>query len=518
MPERRLLYLDASHLGAFLWQGGSLREEERFAAGEEGVAAFGAYLRRHRTSNFSLLVDIAEEGFQSDVIPYTQGADRRAMLGRKLGQFFYGSPLAAAISLGREKSGRRDEKILFTALTQPQLIEPWLEAMRAAETQLAGVFSLPLLGTQLLAKIQSAPEQCLLVALTSSGVRQSFLEGGRILFSRLTPHSASTAAEAASACADESVKTYQYLLGQRLLARGTPLPVIVLTHPAHMAEFADRCRSTEYLQFRIADLHALCRSCGLKTPPQDSRSDALFLHLLAQRRPREQFAPAAELRFFRLWQIRSALTGAGAVALLGCLLFAGKQFYEGYGLRGRSGEMRALAAADAERYAAIQKTFPPMPTSTDNLRLVINRYEEIEKRSATPEPLYLSVSRGLQDAPRVDLERIDWLLSANPDEGAQAPDARKSAAAAVPAEKPGTPMHAIAIVHGTLPVAMAGDQRGQLDAINGFVAALRQDAALKVTILRLPFDIESGKSLKSGGEKASEAVQPKFTVHISRRL
>ena len=38
--------------------------------------------------------------------------------------------------------------------------------------------------------------------------------------------------------------------------------------------------------------------------------------------------------------------------------------------------------ADQQRYAAIQKTFPPMPTSTENLRAVINRYEDLEKRSA----------------------------------------------------------------------------------------------------------------------------------------
>lgn len=516
MPQRRLLYLDAGHLGAFLWQGGSLREEGLFAANEEGVAAFSAYLHEHHSSNFYLLADIAEEGFQTEALPYTQGADRKALLTRKLGQYFYGSPLATAISFGREKSGRRDEKFLFTALTRPQLFEPWLAAMHAAQVQLAGVYSLPLLGAQLLGKIQPARTQCLLISLTRAGVRQSYFESGQIRFSRLTPLSASGAVEAAAACAAEAAKIHQYLLGQRLVSRGTPLPVIALSHPAHTGAFLDLCRNTDDLQFQIVDLHALGRSCGLNSLPLDSRSEALFLHLLAQRPPRDQFAPAADRRFFRLWQARSALLGAGAVILLGCLLFAGKQFYEALDLRGRTEETRAQTVSDEGKYAAIQKTYPPMPTGTDNLRAVINRYDDIEKRSAPLEPLYLSISGGLQDAPRVEVERIDWLLSANPDAGTQTQDTHKPAAA--PSEKDGGSMHAIAVVHGTLPASMGSDQRGQLDAINSFAAALRKDASLKVAILRLPFDIESGKSLKSGGDAALGATQPKFTVHISRKL
>ena len=67
-----------------------------------GHAAFAAYLRRHRSSVFHLLADFAEEGFQYEVIPFVRGGDRTALVHRKLNQFFYGSTLATALSLGRE--------------------------------------------------------------------------------------------------------------------------------------------------------------------------------------------------------------------------------------------------------------------------------------------------------------------------------------------------------------------------------------------------------------------------------
>lgn len=516
MPQRRLLYLDNSHLSACLWQGGSLHEEGHFPQEETGVAAFSEYLAHHRHSNFYLLADIAEEGFQLETLPYTQGSDRNALLARKLGQYFYGSPLATAVSYGREKNGRRDERFLFTAMTRPQLFEPWLAALRAAEAQLAGVYSVALLGARLLAKLPPVRERCLLATITRGGIRQSYYENGQLKFSRLTQMTATGASEIAISCAAEATKIYQYLLGQRLIARGAPLPLVALVHPAQTGDFLEHCKNNEDLQVNLQDLHAAGKVCGLKTLPRDSHAESLFMHLLAQNPAREQFAQPAERRFFRLWQFRSVLKSAGAVVLLGCLLFAGKLFVDAMQLGGESADIKAQADADMQKYQAIQKTYPPMPAGTEDLRAVVGRFDELDKRSAPLEPLFLAVSRALGESPRVDIDRLQWQLNANPDDNFLA---QQEIRTPVGTDKPAAGgMYAIAVVHGLLPTAMATDQRGQLDAVNAFADTLRKDATLKVTILRMPFDIESAKSLKSASEKAAEAAQPKFVIHISRKL
>lgn len=520
MPHRRILYFDANSMAASLWSGGTLHEEARFTPDSEGIAAFASYIAAHRSgSNFYLLADIAEEGFQIETLPYAQGADRRALLARKLGQFFYGSSLAAAISYGREKSGRHDEKFLFAALTRPQLFEPWLAALRAAEAQLAGIYSLPLLGTLLLAKIAPSRERCLLVSVTQGGIRQSYFENGQIRFSRLTPMAATGAPEIAASSAAEAEKIYQYLFGQRMVAHGPPLPVISLVHPAQIGVFVEHWKSTEDLQVDIRDLHAACKACGLKTLPQDSRSEALFLHLMAQSPPRQQFAPKEERRFFRLWQIRSALLKGGAAVLIGCLLYVGQQMVQVFDFRSATTALLQEAENDQQRYAAIQKTFPPMPASTESLRAVINRFEDLEKRSTTPEPMYLVISRALGEVPRVDLERIQWQLGSNPEEGLQfLADRRGGATGPTASDRAGGAMYASAIIHGLLPASMLSDQRSQLETVNAFAKSLQQDASLKVSIRRMPFDIESGKSLKSAEESEMAASQPKFIVQVIRKL
>lgn len=517
MVQRRLLYLDANHLTAFFWQAGAPREEAHFRPDDEGMAAFFAYVRKHGGSLFFLLVDLAEEGFRIETVPRVQGADRKALLARKLEQHFYGSPLATATSLGRENTGRRDELVLFAALTHPQLVAPWLAILRSAEAALAGIYSVPLLGSALLAELRPAPARCLLVTVTRGGIRQSFYEGRQVRFSRLTPFSTTDPPETGAACAAEAAKTHRYLLGQRLVAPATPLAAIVLAHPDHVATFRAACRNDEGLHFQVVDLHALARDCRLGSLPGDSRSETLFLHLLIRRTPREQFAKPADRRYFRHGQARLALKSAGAVVLSGCLLFAGVQLDEAFGLRERTAPARAEAAAAAEKYAAIRASFPPMPTSMEKLREVIGRYELLERGSAPLEPLYLAVSRGLQDSPQVDIARLDWRLRSDPDEGKQKQDAARRPARAGDPAAPDA-IHAIAVIHGMLPLSTAGDPRGQLAAINGFAAALRADASLTVSILSLPFDIGSGKPLKGGSDGAPGAGQPRFVVQISRKL
>ena len=516
MPQRRLLYLDANQLQAFLWQGGALAEEGRFPQTDDGVEAFSEYLSKHRGSIFALLADLADEGFQIESLPYTQGADRQALLSRKLGQYFYGSPLATALSFGRDKGGRRDEKFLFTALTRPQQVEPWLAALRAVEAPLAGVYSLPLLGGALLAKLPNAADNCLLVCVCHGGIRQSFFENGQLKFSRLTQMAASDPAEIAAGCAAEALKIKQYLLGQRLLARGTALTVHVLVHPAHNGAFIDHCRSNDELQIVLQDLHGLSKSIGLKTLPRDSYAETLYLQLLAAKPPSDQLAQPAERRFYRLWQTRFALNASGLVILGACLLYAGKQGFESLQLHERAAQTQAQADSDAQKYQAILKTFPPMPTGTEALREVINRFEALSKRSEPPLNLYLAISRALEQVPRVDIERLQWQLGASPEGSFQLPqDARKSAAA--PSDKAGG-MYANAAVHGLLPAALAADQRGQLDTVNAFADALRKTPGLEVSVLRMPFDIESGKSLKSSAAAETAATQPKFILLVSRKL
>jgi hypothetical protein len=517
MPQRRLIQIDSSALSVHLWQRGALREELRLTTTPDDLDALTEHLGRHRSSLFSFIADVPDEGFVSETIPFVRGADRQAMLGRKLSQLYYGSPLSATISLGRETGGRRDERVLFLALTRPQFFEPWLAAARLAESQVAGVYTMPLVAGRIVERLGVKAERLLLVTIGRAGIRQTFFEGNQLRFSRLTPVPLNNARDVAQACGTESLKLQQYLISQRVVPRSAPLPAIVLVHAASYGTFAESCRSTEELRFDLVDIGNAARACGLKEAPPSFIADPLYLHLLAQRPPETQLAPAAERRYYNLWQMRSALTAAGALTLIGCSLFAAKQVVDGHEMREDTAFAASRAQADRASYQGLMQGLPPLPASLEGVRGVVNRYGELKRRTDTPERLLGDISRALDLSPEIELESIDWSLTTAPDQVGASGDTRRAPGVAEAPAANGQ-MYSTALIAGTLNPANNLDQRGQLESINAFVANLRRNESLQVAVLQQPVDFQSGKALKGGTDTEIAREAPRFLVRVSTRL
>ncbi|MCM8594718.1 hypothetical protein [Accumulibacter sp.] len=512
MYERRLLYVNASQLSAFLWQGGVLSEEGCFAAGDAGRQQFAAYLAANAKSVFTMLANVAEEGFHVELIPFLRGANRQSIISRRLGQLFFGATLTTAVSLGYQKSRRKDERVLLAALTRNELFAPWLEVIARAEAPLAGVHSLPLLGPLLLRKLALADERCLLLTVQDQTLRQSYLEKAEVHFSRLTPLQSSSIGAVAQTFASEARKLQQYLVSQRLIGRQEPITAYLLARREAGEALAASCVDSDSLSFVHLDLEHCAEKCGLRTIPADLRCEPLFLHLLASDPPRAQFASDVERHDYHLWLIRSALHGAAAVALFACLLWAGKQLFQAYRIQDEVDGIRAETLLARGRYEEIVRTFPPIPTTTDNLRRVIDRYAEIERGSSSPVDLWREVSHALQGAASVELESLEWKAADSP-AVARAPAGAIGASAVQP-----PPVGETAILAGSLRLGAESKPRQVLAAFNSLVDALKRNPGLEVEVLQQPFDVESGKPLSGGDATSGEFQARPFRIQVRRRV
>src|SRR5690349_15484055 len=129
---------------------------------------------------------MVEEDFFQENVPYVRGLDRRALLTRKLAQRYRDASLAVPISLGSEThAGRREERVLYTSITNTQQFQPWLDAMRSNRARVAGVFSVPLVAAALGKRLRFKSPSYVMVSLQQAGLRQSYVENGRIRFSRI---------------------------------------------------------------------------------------------------------------------------------------------------------------------------------------------------------------------------------------------------------------------------------------------------------------------------------------------
>src|SRR6266850_1599082 len=146
MATRRILYFTAEDHYLYRSVGSALELEAKFSGDDLGVTAFRDYLRGQRGALFSVLADLAGEDFHEEQIPFVRGADRDAVLARRLAQRYRDTRLAAALSLGQVLTAeRRNERLLLASFTNTQQLAPWLDALEEAGARLSGVYSVPLL-------------------------------------------------------------------------------------------------------------------------------------------------------------------------------------------------------------------------------------------------------------------------------------------------------------------------------------------------------------------------------------
>ena len=244
---------------------------------------------------------------------------------------------------------------------------------------------------------------------------------------------------------------------------------------------------------------------------RDDIVHTLFLNLLASAPPAQQYANDEQRHLHHIGQLRALLLGSATTVLGACLLYAGLQLYDRQAVAERSAELRAETQLARQRYDAIARTFPPMPTDSASLHRLIERHAELERTSPTPAGLYRDVARALHAAPTVEIDGIDWHL------GAPRPNDARPAQVATPAAPASSSTAENATLRGNLRPGTSKTPRRQLEAFEHFVDALRANPALEVEVQRRPFDIEPGKSLKGSDIDSDDDKPRSFVLHLRRK-
>lgn len=502
MTTHRLLYLNTHRLSAYTWRQGRLFPESVFEISDAGLNTFTQYLQDHPKSRFSLLANVAEEGHILESIPFLRGRDRAALITRKISQHFSGTSLTAAISLGYEKNKRKNEKLLISALTNPSHFEPWLSRIKSAEAPLVGVFTTAQLGGQLLKKLGFGKGRCLLLTLQDHSIRESYLIDGQALFSRMAVITDSSIAGVASSFSAEAGKLHQYLIGQRQVGRDETLPVFIIAHPSAIPAIEKACPNREHLDFSIVDSQLAAKKLGSHTPPEDSHSEYLFLHLLATAAPSQQFASEPLRHDYHLTQIRQGLIATGLIAVIAGSLVTTKKIYEAHTLRNES---HALLAAESDlnwRYQEISSTFPQLGIDNETLRRITNRHVDLSRQQRLPSETYINISRALNQVSAVFIESIEWkveLSGASTTKGIQGDQE-------------------VTVVRGAIRAENSATPRQILGIFEQFITLLERDSASAIHVQHQPFELKSENPLRGGDNEDGNGTPREFMIEIVRKI
>lgn len=510
MTRKLLLHLSGESLCCWTRERGQLSAGPRFAPDAAGLHGFAAWLEGCQDTPALMLADLVEEDFQRHLLPHVPGRAGLAMRERRLAQAWRETPFRSAIVQERQEEGRRDDIVLFAALTNPAILLPWLDVLEEQRVPLAALYTPALLSGALLTEEDRTLPHLLLVSEHAGGIRQTYFENGQVRFTRL--------ARAGANAEQEAERTRQFLAGAHMLRRDAVLQVQALLPLARIAA-PPQARLSPLLDWRVVPLQEAAARQRLAAA---DNADALFLDLMGRSAPDSHYPLAGRQRFYTLWRTRRALYGSSAVLAACCVLWTGANIV-GYALaREHAAELRQEAQGFSKAYQASMSSMPPAVDKTANMKAAVHIAQMVARQGPWPQAMMASLSEVLERSPQIRLTQLDWR--------ANAPGVRPvTASSAMPgvATTPAlvAPQSSLLIGIPKAPAQQArlqaevlveqDDYRSVLLSMNRFAQELARMPGMQVEVEQLPFDVRPSVRLAGkAGAPAGLGERAKFTLSI----
>ncbi len=496
-----LIFIGDRHCLAAKMERGSLDSQRIFPNSEEGRREFERYLDDMKDATFGMLADFVEEDYRIERVPHLGWRDRKPFHEKKLNQYYRHTPFRNVLVQGRE--GKSD-RILFSALTNPNLILPWIESMAKRQIALSGIASVAMLSEKLVGKIH-ASHFLLLSFQNGTGLRQSFFLNGSLNFSRLTlvrPED-----DPAAILQIESERLYKYLHALNLLPGNGALQVSILCGIEQRKLFGAVLEDTSSIHYVFLDLKDAAKRIGFRGKFAGSDALPLFLHLLG--RGVNQYGSEEHTHTHDLRQWQYAAYALSASLVIGGLSLAGIDVSRAVSLHGHAVMLNARADAAMNRY---RELVPPDsgPDSPQKMKAAVLVAEKVESAFPPPRKLFAEMSRTLDAFPGIRINRFSWQV-------AKHPESVKAVSGEIGFDRDlleKGPNYLVIFMEGEI-FPFAGNYRQANETVDRFCGVLEKEG-MRVAKIGLPLDLnpDAGLVKRSGqsGERAAFSIRAVWKV------
>ncbi|WP_070989613.1 hypothetical protein [Halofilum ochraceum] len=513
---KRLLFFPGHRILAYEWRAGAFRRIEAFEPDEEGREQFRQWLREAPRTPLQMLIDVIEEEFHIDHVPHVIGRERAHLYKRTARKHFRNSDYTYITCQGRERQGRRDDRVLVAGLTNPELLRVWLDILAEAQVPLKGIHSLPLVGEYLLPHLGAARSERVLVVSQQvpSTLRQSYYENGRLRFSRLVPGRYDGVAEYADFVHDELHQTLHFLENQRFRGHGRPVDTYVLADSDAHAALRERLASSAVVNCHLVSLTDLAASVGDRDEVSGPYADTIFAQLLlSRRRPANHYGLARLRHFFFVQRARVGLWALAAGAVLAAVAVAGGAWVRGQAYESGIVQAQAREARFEQLYEERLSQLDEFDYRAVDVKTAVDLMTEVDTGARqTPKPLMDTLGDILAEHPALTLERLQWTRADGiAEEGGRSSGLNTSANGVAG-------MGPVVEIGGHVS-GFDGDYRRAISRFEGFVQTLRNADLGTVAVARAPFDLAPGSGVSGdSGTTASKQTNQSGEFALELRL
>ena len=486
-------------MAVYDWHNNRFEPPLTFSSNENGIGQFSLLLKQESTDPVYLLVDLVEEEFREDTMPHVMGGDRRALIQTKLGRLFRDSTYSHAMFQGRESDGRRDDRMLFTALLRPDLLAPWVSTIVRHRVPLAGIYSLPIISESLAKTLAIDSSHALIVTMQSSdGLRQTFLKEQKLKLSRLAIVPPGARQSQASYVLGEIEQIRRYLNSLRLLPHDSPLDVYLLGDASLLEEVQRQSPDSLTTRHHLVDLKEVAEKIGLKGRYESPFGDRLFCHVLAKKPSANHYASANQTRYYTLHQARFGLRVASAALLVGSVLWSGVKLLDGVTTARDSATLEDQTAFYNERYRIARERLPETPADSRDVQQAVELADKLQIYKSTPLDMMMLLSLGISDFPEIQLDSIRWKSSSDPQADVASVETVGRITSFVRrgrAPEKTSVLYQLAEIQGHIE-PFSGDYRAALEMVRRLAERLKSEPDVEeVKVLAAPLEIGSGQRL-----------------------
>ncbi|RKZ64622.1 MAG: hypothetical protein DRR08_00280 [Candidatus Parabeggiatoa sp. nov. 2] len=441
--SKRILYLSDYELRALQAKGKTLTEVQQFQISRNGETEFANYLSRAPKTPIHWLVDTTGEEYHATLVPHVLGLDRRNLVAQRKKRLFEGTPYTYGVIQGREtQEQRKNDRALFTALTNSDFLQPWLNLIIAHKVPLVGIYSLPLKSEHLLKYLPKAPYTLLVAQAPQinshslAGLRQSFFINQKLQYSRLISLNTLNPQEYAEYVLEQITLIQRHLERERMLPQTglpEPLSVVILTDTPLLSGFDTLPNyDTTALNLHILDSREVAHKIGLNGKGKKGKglgNRRIGLREMGSRKPERalylydlvafqlsrrwytanHYATTADIRYFLYRKVRQAIYFTSVLLLSGATAASWVTLEKTAKLQQQSQKNASEIAKRQAKLEQLRKQEPKgLPLDIELLSSVVNVGRRLKARHLSPRPAWVKLSHVLNRHPNVFIERLEW--------------------------------------------------------------------------------------------------------------
>ena len=514
MIVKRTFYVTQGSLSVWMHGEQGLVETAVFADDDAGLRQFDAYLGDVPETPSAMLIDVIEEEFWLDTIPKLGWRDRGALLQRRCQKKFRRTPYRLSQVHGKSSRNADDLAVLHSAISNHELLDPWLQIMLRHRTPLSGVYSVPLLAPDVFHRLGASKRDVLCIASHQGDkLRQVFLSGGHLRSARLTQAPSPGDAAYPQFIVTEAMRSRRYLERLRLLGAMQVLEVRVVAAEDTAAKIEELVASNDAMGFSFVDPSEASRSLQGTTLVAADRFEEIFIAHVMRHRAKLSYAQAGEDRYWTMRRMRQALIGSTAAIAAACSVAAAVLASDAWFLNGRVVEIQSQLAQLSETFRRENERFNPIQADSHEMKLAVDTGEFIlENRVPVPWVMnQLGVVLGAY--PEVSLRELRWEVEVPVSDR---PPPRRG-------ERPmPVPVHPVNTVNAVVMAEFApfdGNMRQAFDRIDALVRDLEMKTDFShAAVVEYPFNDSPNASISGEISKDNPVGTASFRLSLSYRV